>query len=438
MQRILFILPRVLAKLMLPYFNRLQKFVERWKPWVINGSVGLILLASLSLLILFWYDQQPKDGLFLLGKKEIRKISFTDDLDYEGLSDAITQSIVYYKRVPKTQKYHFDNEIYSSQELRESLMLFQYVIRAYKSPERENKIRQYFKVVEGRRENGEAFFTGYYEPLLRASLKRSKRYPIPVYYPPRDVIYANLGEFNPDLRGKRLAGRVRGKRFIPYDSRDEIVYKRSLRRRARILAYVTSHTDLFFLQVQGSGILKLPSGREIRVNYASQNGQPYRSIGGWFRRRFPDQEVSMQSIRKYLSENPRDKRKILNLNPSYVFFKKGPKVGPIGAINVPVTPKRSLAADTKFSLKGGLAYIEVPIPVFNDSGEIIEEKIVRRFALIQDRGGAIKGPGRADIFWGNGQEAERTAGHLQSSGKLFLLVAKKEYLRNPELLDTIR
>ena len=223
---------------------------------------------------------------------------------------------------------------------------------------------------------------------------------------------------------------MEGKRLIPYDSRKEIVDGNSLEGRADVIAYVDA-IELFFLQIQGSGLVSFPDGRVKRVNYAQKNGHPYRSVGRLLKEHIPPEEMSLQSIKAYLHEHPDEVRGILNYNQSYTFFREV-EDGPLGYIDVPLTPGRSIAMDRRLAPRGGLAFIETDFPVI-DNGEIIGWMPVRRFVLVQDTGSAINGHGRVDIFTGRGDEAEITAGHLKQKGRVFFLVAKKEYLEAGKL-----
>jgi membrane-bound lytic murein transglycosylase A len=136
------------------------------------------------------------------------------------------------------------------------------------------------------------------------------------------------------------------------------------------------------------------------------------------------EEMSMQAIRKYLTEHPEGVDEVLNHNPSYVFFKPGEN-GPFGSLGIPLTPGRSVALDHRIFPRGALGFISCRKPVVDDQGKILEWVPFSRFVLVQDTGGAIKGPGRADIFWGSGSYAELTAGTLQHDGDLYLLLLKK-------------
>ena len=192
-----------------------------------------------------------------------------------------------------------------------------------------------------------------------------------------------------------------------------------------MLAYVKDPIALFFLHVQGSGKVKLQDGNIIHIRYHGKNGRPYRSIGKILidEGKISNTEMSMQKIHEYLNAHPEEIGRVLNYNPSYVFFNIADD-GPYGAINVKLTPERSLAIDRSLFPLSALAFIEVPKPITDKSGNISEWKDCSRFMLNQDTGGAILGAARADIFWGSGDYAEIAAGHLKHRGNLYILVLK--------------
>jgi membrane-bound lytic murein transglycosylase A len=184
---------------------------------------------------------------------------------------------------------------------------------------------------------------------------------------------------------------------------------------------------VFFLQIQGSGKIFLDTGEVINVHYHGSNGRPYRSIGKLLieEQKIPREEMSMQKIRSYLHAHPEEMASVFNYNPSYVFFKIEPE-GPLGSINVLLTPGRSVALDRRIFPHAALAFIQTQKPVLNSAGHIDRWVECRRFVLNQDTGGAIRGPGRADLFWGNGPYAEIAAGHLAHLGELYFLILKPE------------
>ncbi|MGI9437019.1 MAG: murein transglycosylase A [Geminicoccaceae bacterium] len=269
----------------------------------------------------------------------------------------------------------------------------------------------------------EGLFTGYYEPLLQGSKNRVGDYSVPLHVPPDDLVRVDLGRFDPDLEGQSIRGRIEGQDFIPYHSRDEIE-RGALADRDLELVWVDDEIEKFFLQIQGSGQVRLDDGTVIRVGYAEQNGLPYRAIGRDLIEigALSPKEVSLQTIRDWLIANPTRAQQIMARNKSYIFFRENTELsandGPIGAQNVPLTAGRSLAVDPRHIPLGAPIWLETTAP-WPDS-----ERPLRRLMIAQDTGGAIKGPVRGDVFWGAGENAEFIAGHMKSKGRFFVLVPR--------------
>ena len=306
-----------------------------------------------------------------------------------------------------------------------SMRLFLNIIQNHIGNDLSNELEEKFLFFESRNSAGNAFFTGYYAPVLKGSLWPDEDFTEPVYETPDDLVEVNLGQFSEKWVNEAIVGKLEGGRLVPYDNREEIVYERSLSGRARPIAYV-SEIELFFLQIQGSGVIQLRDGSLKRVNYDQKNGHPYNSIGAILRDKILPEEISLQSIKSYLHSNPDELRDILNYNQSYVFFSEAEN-GPFGNIDVLLTPIRSIAMDKRIIPAGGLAFIETELPGFVD-GKVTDWKPVKQFALVQDTGGAIRDHGRVDIFFGQGKHAEMNAGHLKQNGRVFLLIARKEFL----------
>lgn len=362
----------------------------------------------------------------MLSVNKINYSNWSDDLNLEGLDYAIGQSIDYYRRLPASYIFRYGDLSYSSGEMISSLELFLDVVRNYTGTERTRELADKFLFFESRNADGNAFFTGYYEPLLDGSLSPTEEFPEPLYETPEDLIEVDLSRFSEKWSNEKIVGRLNDNRLVPYDSREEIVYMKSLDGRARPIAYV-NEIELFFLQIQGSGLIRLDNGHIIRVNYAQKNGHPYSSIGKFMKEKLAPDEISLQSIMSYLYDHPDEVRAILSRNRSYVFFREV-REGPLGNIEVPLTAGRSIAMDSRVIPRGGLAYIETELPVF-EQDTLIRWEPVRRFVLVQDTGGAIRDHGRIDIFLGSGDDAAMSAGNLKNSGRSFLIVARKEYLK---------
>ena len=171
----------------------------------------------------------------------------------------------------------------------------------------------------------------------------------------------------------------------------------------------------------------MPDGSKINVNYAAANGREYRSIGRLLIKegKIPKEMMSMKAIREYLKSNPEEMERVLFHNESYIFFRVVEQ-GPIGSTGVPVTAGRSIASDTRIFPKGGLAFIETEIPITDVEGNVTGWENISRFVVAQDAGGAIKGPGRVDIFFGTGKESAKLAGAMNREGRLFFLIKKRK------------
>jgi membrane-bound lytic murein transglycosylase A len=355
---------------------------------------------------------------------------FADDMDYDGIETAINQSLTYLSRVPEDRRFRFGPMEYDKPHMTRSLELFRDFVATRPNREQLNQfIRQYYLVYRsiGRPPDDNVLFTGYFEPLYPGSLTPSPDYPIPVYGLPEDLVTVKLGDFSPDWAGKRIVGHVEEHRLVPYYTREEIQRDGALREKAPVIAWMRDPVDLYFIQVQGSGRLQTPDGQKVSILYAAQNGHSADLVGRHLIRenKVPVEEMSMQRIRRYFREHPEDTERLLNLDPSFVFFRIG-STGPLGNLGVEVTPGRSIATDRRIFPSGALAYVDTRKPLVSGKRVIGQWVPLKRFVLNQDTGGAIKGPGRADLFWGSGAYAETAAGHLKHPGDLYFLVLKPE------------
>ncbi|MFK7836963.1 MAG: murein transglycosylase A [Sulfitobacter sp.] len=251
----------------------------------------------------------------------------------------------------------------------------------------------------------DALFTGYFEPELDGSRTPSARYRYPVYKMPPEALRSN-----------------------PWLTRREILDSDVMKGRGLEIAWVDDPVELFFLQIQGSGRIKLPNGDRVRVGYRGANGHPYRSIGVELVRRgvYQPHQVSAEVIKNWVRRNPALGRDLLFHNPSYVFFREVSQVpadrGPLGAMNRSVTAMRSIAVDPSFVKLGAPVWVE------KDGA-----KPLRRLMIAQDTGSAIKGAQRADVFFGTGDEAGQEAGKLRDPGRMVVLMPiQRAYALLPE------
>ena len=262
--------------------------------------------------------------------------------------------------------------------------------------------------------------TGYYEPLVLGSRTRTGAYQWPLYTVPADLLTIDLGRVYPELAGKRVRGKLEGKRVVPYESRAAI---ETSGRRPPAIVYVNDPVDNFFLQVQGSGRVQLPDGKTIRVAYADHNGHPYVSIGKWLadKGEMPIAQTSMQNIRAWAKRNPNRTQEMLNANPATVFFAEeaitDPEIGPKGAYGIPLMAQRSIAVDTNFVPLGTPVFLSTTMPASNTT--------LNRLVFAQDTGTAIRGAARTDFYWGFGAAAGELAGRMKQNGQMWVLWPKQ-------------
>ena len=325
---------------------------------------------------------------------------FADDLDRSSLKAAVLQSVAALRRRDESQILAFGDQRISVALIRESLETFAGLLDT--EPDISAALLRNFDIY---RVTSPILFTGYHEPVINGSLVQTERYRYPLYGVPNDL----------PARGTA----------IPYFSRAEIDGQGVLKGKGSEIVWLDDPVERFFLHIQGSGQIRLPRGKRIRVGYAGDNGRSYRSIGRYLLDQgvLPPGQASTQGIRRYLAAHPEERDAILFHNPRYIFFKAsstGPN-GPVGSLGVPLTPGRSLAADPSIYPLGGLAFIHARRPVWNARNQVTWKEFFR-FVVLQDTGSAIRGPARADLFWGSAAETE--AGAMAQRGEMYLLVKK--------------
>lgn len=287
-------------------------------------------------------------------------------------------------------------------------------------------LQEHFGVLEvSFRGETRGFFTGYYEALLKGSRERTARYHVPLYMRPADLVMVDLGAFRSDLEGRRIAGSVENGRLQPYPNRAAIEGGALMGRALEVL-WVDSAVDAYFLHVQGSGRVKMPDGSLLGIGYAAQNGHANRLIGrhlietGAIERA----NISGQAIRAWLKDNPGEVQKVLNTDPSFVFFRELENGdGPYGSANVPLTAGHSLAVDRKHLPLHAPVWLSASYP--NPQAPEAPSLPLNRLMVAQDTGGAIQGEIRGDVFWGFGDEAEEIAGRMNNAGRYWLLLPKE-------------
>lgn len=264
-------------------------------------------------------------------------------------------------------------------------------------------------------EGNEGLFTGYYEPQLQGATKAHGKFQTPLYAKPKDLITIDLGDFKSALKGQRITGQVKDGKFRPFDSRASIVGG-ALHKRADVLAWVDDPVDAFFLAIQGSGRVQMQDGSVLRAGYDGANGGAYIAVGKLLADLGAvERPVTMEKIRGWIKAHPDRALALMNLNPSYVFFRALKEDGPVGAQGLVLTPRRSLAVDP--------ASIPLGVPLWLDTKDGFGASF-QHLVVAQDTGGAIKGAVRGDVFWGHGEEAAAQAGAMQSRGRYYILLPR--------------
>jgi len=386
----------------------------------------LLLLAAACTTVEKERPFPPGPGLALLpGEKALVRVDDPGDLpdfaagfrDKPSLLRAVGQSIRYMES-PSSRKEYPQNGITHGRALR-SLELFRRDLRESRSSaEFAGKIERHFDVYmsAGYDGRGSVLYTGYYEPVIRASRKRAGAYRFPLYRLPRDLVK--------DEKGRALGRRTPLGDTLPYYTRKEIDGGGALEGRGLELAWLENALDAYVIHIQGSASLLLADGTIMKVGYAGKNGHPYSSLGAALIRdkKLVQTEASLDRIRAWFRRHPDELFPYLFENKSYVFFTETDG-GPYGSIGVEVTPRRTIATDKSIFPRAAVAFLDTPLPARNGEGEIVVEPY-RGFALDQDTGGAIRSAGRVDLFFGTGPEAEDLAGRTRSVGRLYYLFAR--------------
>ncbi len=405
--------------------------IDRW------FSGFLLKAAALSGCLLFFLAAcakppmpqvtRPEDALTRIAS---HRMSIRDDMDLKDTAASVRQSLEYYQKIPPESTFVFGPDRVTALDMTVTLQNFLLIVdNASLSPEQKlaRIMREFsFYRAVGSDGKGRVLFTGYYEPTLSCRIAADDIFRYPIYRRPDDIIEVDLSQFGNDLPKNRLFGRLDGKKVVPYFTREEIDRKKALAGRSLEILWCSDIVDIYVLQVQGSGKVDLGEDNIMSVLYDGQNGRPYKSIGKYLidTGAMAKEGMSMQAIRQYLRDHPDKLSDVLNQNQSYVFFRldTGPSLGNIG---VALTAGRSIATDSRLYPKGALGFIAARKPLIEDG--VIKEWIpFTRFVVNQDTGGAIKGPGRVDLFCGRGGEAELFAGNLRQEGELYFLVRKKE------------
>jgi membrane-bound lytic murein transglycosylase A len=351
-----------------------------------------------------------------------------------GLIKAAKKAIKYLESLPPEKTLRVADRSYEPAALIDSAKAIIEIAETSKTAdELDRRVRETFDVFmsAGKDGQGRVIFSSYYQPTLKASLKKSAAYPYPLYRRPPDMVEVDLASFDKKFAGlEPVLGRVgKDKRVTPYPAREDIDRRKALAGKGLEVAWLKDALEVMDLHVQGSGILKFASGKEVMVKYAGTNGRPYNSVGLTLIRTgvFSRDEITHAKMSDYLRANPDAASWILSQNPRYTFFDVAPLPEdgePFGATEQSMVPARSIAIDTAVVPLGALTFFTTTSPQADKTGRVLGQFPTARFAFALDTGGAIKGPGRVDIYAGHGAQAEATARGQWADGKLFILVKK--------------
>ena len=385
----------------------------------------LLALMAAPLILLSLWRSQPQPWTRERALTEVSPPSLSDDRNSSSLAEVLNQAIQYWQSPSAPPSVFFGRERVSRERMRGALLEMRDRLTKEGLGEKFFRyLRERFRFYRSAAK--QVLFTGYYEASLKGSLSQDPRFPYPLYRRPDDLVEVDPKDFSASPLPREFPRLIRGRvtpegRLLPYYSRGEID-RGALAGKGLELAWVEDPVELFFLHIQGSGVISLDGGGEVRIHVAAQNGLPYKPIGRLFKERglLKPEEISLQSLRAYLKAHPEERDAIFAYNPSYIFFETVAQ-GPLGATGVCLTPYRSLAIDPSLFPLGVPVYLETEEPLFDSQGKCLGWRRFSRLFISLDTGGAIKGPGRADIFTGFGERAEAIAGVMKQKGRLFFL-----------------
>lgn len=405
---------------MLPLTNHCPSLTRKWTMFIL-------------LLCLWWPAQGYAQGSPLLAPGQDQIPSLLDDMDHKSLIAAATRHLRYLKTLSAGTVVRLGTEVCSHDCLLESMETFLEILKQKPSPsELELAVRENFNLYRaaGRDKGGKGkmLITGYYEPLLEGSLSKCAPYIHPLYAPPDSLLC-----YRDPATGKKTTGRqdAAGAK-VPFWTRAQIETGKLLA--GNELVYLKDPVDAFVLHVQGSGKIRFRDGSLRAIQFAATNGLEYKSIGKLLvdEKKMSREEATMPSIRHYLEQHPDEQKRILHHNPRFVFFQwNKKKESPTGSLGLVLTAGRSIAVDPDTLPTGLMAYLVSQKPVLDGEGQLLQWEPMQRFVLPQDTGAAIKGAGRADLFWGNGIYAEMAAGNMKEQGQLYFLVKKNAKKNTP-------
>lgn len=373
-------------------------------------------------------------------KLSLKKLSpgqypvFKDDFaDKEGLIRAAKKTLDYLKKKDPDRTFRVGGREYRFETLSRTARELIHVVKLTETGEDlDELIRERFDVFKsvGSDGKGRVVFSSYYQPVLKASLKKTGKYRFPIYKRPDDMVEANLGVFDKKLRGKNIVGRIGDEgKLIPYLSRRQIDMEGAFTGKGWEIAWFKDKFDVFDLHIQGSGLIQLPDGRERLAKFAATNALKYKSVALTLVRRgiYKKKDLNHDKVRRYFNTHPEEQDEFLAYNPRYTFFEivELPEGGePFGTIQETLSPYRSIAIDPKVIPLGAVAYFTTTSPRAKKNGEYLGKWENSRLAMAMDTGGAIKGPARVDIYVGHGPQATTVARNQWAPGELFFLLIK--------------
>lgn len=399
-------------------------------------TLGLLGIA----LGLFWFWQAAKAPAPILESLSPDSLPKLQDTGRQaGLEEAIQASLRYLEGRQADETLPFGGGYVTVGRLRQTLKVFSALLAQDLTPTgwQDELSRRFtlYRLARPRdpwpletlrrvrqKDRGQVLVTGYFLPMLPASLEQTEDFPYPIYAVPGNLVRVRLSDFDPQLPLRTLSGRVVGGCLVPYYTREEIDFGQSLEGVAQILAWLASPVDGLLLHIQGSGVLRLSDGTDHHVHFSGSNGHLYGSVGRWLidKGLLSPKEADWQGIRAWVEAHPESLREALASNPRYIFFRWEDK-GPIGSLGEVLTPRRSVALDQSIYPPGALCFLQTELP---DSNPDFPPRPWQAFVCNQDEGNAIKGPRRLDLYLGEGDAAGQVAGRLKTPGELYLLVAK--------------
>ena len=347
------------------------------------------------------------------------RVLLRDDASAAALQQAVARSIEYLGKVPPDHSFAALDHHVAANELLGMLTTLAEI--APNAGDWSEAVCERSRVYLAALPEG-LLITGYYEPEVAASRNRTERFRYALYRTPDDLVDVDLGQFCAEC-GQRVAkGRVQNGKLVPYYSRAEIDAG-ALAGRGYEIAWLDDPVEAFFLHVQGSALLRFQDGVHMEISYSSSNGLPYTSLGSVLiaQGKVTRDMISLQVLKDYLRAHPDEQRQLMAVNQRYIFF-RAVAAGPVGSLGVPLTAGRSLAADPKQYPPGALLFIRIASR--DQPSAVSDQAAVSRFALNQDAGVAVNGPGHVDVFWGTGATAEAIASDMHNPGELYLVLPK--------------